>query len=80
MSSIIGLQGALKFNGGGHINHSIFWQNMCPGGSGEPEGDLKAAIEKDFGSVDKMKEKLTAATVAVQVQFYTLFNHNYWKY
>ena len=39
---------------------------MTPGGTGEPEGDLKAAIERDFGSVDTMKEKLTAATVAVQ--------------
>lgn len=61
------MQGALRFNGGGHINHSIFWQNLCPESqSGEPEGDLKAQIEKDFGSVDKMKEKLSASTVAVQ--------------
>ena len=37
-NTIISLQGALKFNAGGHINHSIFWQNMCPGGTGEPEG------------------------------------------
>ena len=66
VSAVIGLQGAMKFNGGGHLNHSIFWQNLTPGGSGEPEGDLKSAIERDFGSVDKMKEKLTAATVAVQ--------------
>merc|ERR1711994_257488 len=37
--SIIGLHGALKFNGGGHINHSIFWQNLCPEkDSGEPSG------------------------------------------
>ena len=41
-STIISLQGALKFNGGGHINHSIFWQNLCPGGSGEPEGQSSA--------------------------------------
>merc|ERR1711862_312249 len=33
VSSVIGLHGALKFNGGGHLNHSIFWQNLCPGGS-----------------------------------------------
>merc|ERR1719188_2319148 len=34
VSTAIGLQGAIKFNGGGHHNHSIFWQNLCPGGSG----------------------------------------------
>lgn len=67
VSSIIGLQGALKFNGGGHLNHSIFWQNLCPKGqSGEPSGALAAAIKQDFGSLDNLKEKLSAATVAVQ--------------
>merc|ERR1711974_466514 len=57
VSTVIGLHGALKFNGGGHLNHSIFWQNLCPGGSGEPEGELEAAIIRDFGSVAAMKEK-----------------------
>jgi len=66
VSSVIGLHGALKFNGGGHINHSIFWQNLCPGGSGEPTGDLAAAITRDFGSLQAMKDKLSASTVAVQ--------------
>lgn len=37
VSTVIGLAPALKFNGGGHINHTIFWQNLAPGG-GEPEG------------------------------------------
>ena len=46
-SAIIGLQGALKFNGGGNINHSIFWQNLCPErDSGEPEGALLEAINR----------------------------------
>merc|ERR1712198_639100 len=66
VSTVIGLHGALKFNGGGHLNHSIFWQNLCPGGPGEPEGELEAAIVRDFGSVAAMKEKLSASTVAVQ--------------
>ena len=61
------MHGALKFNGGGHLNHSIFWQNLCPGGSGDPEGDLAAAITRDFGSLQAMKDKLSASTVAVQV-------------
>eukprot|EP00088_Acartia_fossae_P050000 TRINITY_DN555_c0_g1_i10.p1 TRINITY_DN555_c0_g1~~TRINITY_DN555_c0_g1_i10.p1 ORF type:complete len:224 (-),score=55.07 TRINITY_DN555_c0_g1_i10:68-739(-) len=66
VSSVIGLHGALKFNGGGHLNHSIFWQNLCPGGSGEPDGALMAAINRDFGSYNNMKDKLSASTVAVQ--------------
>merc|ERR1719187_2729946 len=66
VSTVIGLNGALKFNGGGHLNHSIFWQNLCPGGSGEPSGTLAEAINRDFGSFSVMKEKLSAATVAVQ--------------
>merc|ERR1712058_99302 len=66
VSSAIGLQGAIKFNGGGHLNHSIFWQNLCPGGSGEPTGELAAAINRDFGSFENMKTKLSASTVAVQ--------------
>jgi len=66
VSSVIGLHGALKFNGGGHLNHSIFWQNLCPGGSGDPSGELAAAIIRDFGSFEAMKEKLSASTVAVQ--------------
>merc|ERR1711982_22751 len=66
VSTVIGLNGALKFNGGGHLNHSIFWQNLCPGGSGEPEGALAEAITRDFGSFQNMKDKLSASTVAVQ--------------
>jgi len=66
VSSVIGLHGALKFNVGGHLNHSIFWQNLCPGGSGDPSGELAAAIARDFGSFEAMKEKLSASTVAVQ--------------
>jgi len=66
VSTVIGLQGALKFNGGGHLNHSIFWQNLCPGGSGEPSEELAAAITRDFGSFQAMKDKLSASTVAVQ--------------
>ena len=65
-ATAIALQGALKFNGGGHINHSIFWKNLCPGGSGESTGELKDAIQRDFGSFDAMKEKLSASTIAVQ--------------
>ena len=63
----ISVMPALKFNGGGHINHSIFWQNLTPkSNSGEPEGDLLTAINGSFGSVQAMKDSVSAAAVAVQ--------------
>lgn len=62
----VSLQAALRFNGGGHINHSIFWTNLSPNGGGEPQGDLLAAIVRDYGSFANMKEQLSKATVAVQ--------------
>lgn len=65
-SSIINLGPALKFHGGGHINHSIFWTNLSPNGGGEPQGDLAAAITRDFGSFEKMKEKMSTMSVGVQ--------------
>uniref|UniRef100_A0A3B2WBF0 Superoxide dismutase n=1 Tax=Mus musculus TaxID=10090 RepID=A0A3B2WBF0_MOUSE len=62
----VALQPALKFNGGGHINHTIFWTNLSPKGGGEPKGELLEAIKRDFGSFEKFKEKLTAVSVGVQ--------------
>jgi len=66
VSGIIALAPALKFNGGGHLNHSIFWQNLSPKGGGEPSGDLATAIKNDFGSFDNFKTRLSAASVGVQ--------------
>ena len=57
---------ALKFNGGGHINHSIFWKVLCPKGSSEPAGELAEAIKRDFGSLDKMIQELSTKSVAIQ--------------
>jgi Fe-Mn family superoxide dismutase len=57
----------LRFNAGGHVNHSIFWQNLAPKSSaGEPSGELKQAIERGFGSLENMQNQLTAASVGVQ--------------
>nr|UXX34479.1 Ffmnsod2 protein [Expression vector pBHg-FfMnSOD2-RNAi] len=65
----IALQAALKFNGGGHINHSLFWKNLAPanaeGGKLEA-GPLKTAIERDFGSVEAFKKEFNAKTAAIQ--------------
>ncbi|KAH7721955.1 SOD-3 protein [Aphelenchoides avenae] len=61
----ISLQGELKFNGGGHINHSIFWTNLAKDG-GEPSGELLEQIKKDFGSLENLQQKLSGIAVAVQ--------------
>lgn len=42
-------------NGGGHLNHTLFWESMTPGGANEPQGDLADEINKAFGSFDEFK-------------------------
>jgi Fe-Mn family superoxide dismutase len=55
------IRGAIRNNGGGHSNHSIFWTIMKPGGGGAPSGELAAAIDSTFGGFDAFKEKFSAA-------------------
>ena len=57
-------RGAVKNNGGGHYNHSLFWESMSPDGGGEPSGDLAGAIDAAFGSFADFKDKLKAAGLA----------------
>ncbi|HWC98670.1 MAG TPA: superoxide dismutase [Candidatus Sulfopaludibacter sp.] len=52
---------AVRNNGGGHINHSMFWRIMGPNGGGAPVGNLAQAITGTFGSFDTFKEKFNAA-------------------
>jgi len=52
---------AVRNNGGGHYNHTMFWEIMKPGGPSAPGGDLAAAINATFGSTDKLKEAINAA-------------------
>jgi Fe-Mn family superoxide dismutase len=54
---------AIRNQGGGHYNHSIFWQMMKKNGGGEPSGELSKAIEKKFGSFSAFKEQFTKAAV-----------------
>jgi Fe-Mn family superoxide dismutase len=52
---------AVRNNGGGHINHTMFWEIMGPNAGGAPSGDIGAAINSTFGSFDTFKEKFNAA-------------------
>ena len=58
------VKAAVRNNGGGHINHTMFWETMTPGGATEPSGALKDAIDAAFGSVDEFKAKFNAAGAA----------------
>jgi Fe-Mn family superoxide dismutase len=51
-------QAAVRNNGGGHANHSLFWEIMKPGGGGEPTGNLAQAIADTFGDVDQLKAQV----------------------
>jgi Fe-Mn family superoxide dismutase len=55
------IKGAVRNHGGGHANHSLFWQVMGPDGGGAPSGELGDAIVSAFGSFEAFKEKLTQA-------------------
>ncbi|ELK46203.1 superoxide dismutase [Halobacillus sp. ACCC02827] len=52
---------AVRRNGGGHANHSLFWTILSPNGGGEPAGDLATKINDTFGSFDKFKEEFESA-------------------
>jgi Fe-Mn family superoxide dismutase len=52
---------AVRNNGGGHANHTLFWTVMAPNGGGAPSGDLASAIDSACGSFDKFKEQFSAA-------------------
>lgn len=60
MANISAYPAAVRNNGGGHYNHSLFWSILGPNG-GQPSGDLANAINETFGSLDGLKEKMNAA-------------------
>lgn len=55
------IRAAVRNNGGGHVNHSMFWEIMGPNGGGEPTGEIAAAISRDFGSFDALKQQFNDA-------------------
>ncbi|XP_074280526.1 superoxide dismutase [Mn], mitochondrial isoform X2 [Silene latifolia] len=68
-SAVVKLQSAIKFNGGGHINHSIFWKNLAPikaRGGEPPKGSLGWAIDSNFGSLEALIQKMNAEGAALQ--------------
>jgi superoxide dismutase, Fe-Mn family len=65
----IALQPLINFHGGGHLNHSLFWENLAPrssGGGEPPSGALAKAIDDHFGSLEEMKKKFNAALAGIQ--------------
>lgn len=69
LGAMIALEQAIRFNGGGHVNHSIFWTNLSPknkGGGIPPQGVLATAIDQQYGSLANLIEKLSSKTVAIQ--------------
>ncbi len=60
------LEKNLAFNLGGHINHSVFWTNMSPGGGDKPTGELAQAIDDQFGSFDSFRAHFTAVAMTIQ--------------
>ncbi len=66
---MIALQQAIRFNGGGHINHSIFWTNLAPknkGGGIPPQGVLANALDQQYGSLNNFIEQFSNKTNAIQ--------------
>ena len=61
--TLVGLEQTLAFNLGGHVNHSIFWQNLSPDGGGEPSGALADAINEKFGSFEDFKAAFKEAGI-----------------
>ncbi|MEJ6489212.1 superoxide dismutase [Leucobacter sp. USCH14] len=66
LASVNKLEKDLAFNLGGHVNHTIFWNNLSPEGGERPEGELAAAIDEFFGSFEKFQEHFTATALGVQ--------------
>ncbi len=57
------IRGPVRNNGGGHYNHSLFWESMSPNGGGQPDGDLGSAIDSAFGSFGDFQDKVKATGV-----------------
>ena len=65
--NIRNIERRVAFHGSGHINHTLFWRNMCaPDDTTDPSGDLANQIDRDFGGLDSLKAQFSAAAKAVE--------------
>ena len=64
--AITGLEKKLAFNLSGHVLHTLLWKNLSPDGGDKPSGELASAIDEFFGSFDRFRNQLAAATTTVQ--------------
>lgn len=65
----VALQSLTNFNGGGHVNHTLFWENLAPksqGGGDPPSGELAKAIDATFGGYEELKKQFNAALAGIQ--------------
>lgn len=62
---IAAFEKSLAFNLSGHVLHSLFWQNMAAKGGGRPQGELKRAIDRDFGSFEAFQRQMVAAASSI---------------
>jgi Fe-Mn family superoxide dismutase len=69
------LEKDLAFNVAGHVNHTIFWQNLTPDTQGAPAGDLAAAIDADLGGLEAFKAQFTAAATTIQGSGWAMLNY-----
>ncbi|GAA5975762.1 hypothetical protein JCM10908_005273 [Rhodotorula pacifica] len=76
----IALQAALKFNGGGHINHTLFWENLAPSSSGGGQfpssGKLHDQVQQDFGGLDGLKKAVNTAALGIQGSGWAWLGYN----
>ncbi|BGP54332.1 Superoxide dismutase [Mn], mitochondrial [Rhodotorula sphaerocarpa] len=76
----ISLQAALKFNGGGHINHTLFWENLAPqssgGGQFPSSGKLADQVQQDFGGLDGLKKAVNTAALGIQGSGWAWLGYN----
>lgn len=63
LKQVSGLPAAVRNNGGGHYNHSLFWKMLSPNGGGAPTGAVASAIDSAFGSFDAFQEQFTNAAL-----------------
>ena len=79
LPELIALESAIKFNGGGNVNHSIFWTNLAPkneGGGVAPSGELAQALSSQFGSLEKFIELISAKAIAIQGSGWAWLGYN----